>query len=118
MSVVYELEENVAFAVGFERPCLFFGIEVEAYARTIVAADYIVALAVAAYKVLAILTFDYTFAFGHRVRTAPEFDAVEHKDIGESAYLVYGKYPECEEYELVEEFVAYVLVPAQKTVGE
>ena len=116
VGVVNELEENVALAVGFNAPCKFFGVEVEAHGVAVVAANDIVALAVAANEVFAVVTLDGTFALCHGVAAAPELDAVQHQKVGKAAYLVYGKHPECEEHEFVEELVSEGVVPAQEAV--
>lgn len=116
--VVNESEDFVSFAISGEAPSLFIGVEVEAHSAAVVAAYNVVAFAVAFNEVFAVVTFDDTFALSHGVRAAPEFDAVENEDVRKSAHFVYGKNPESEEYEFVDEFVTYMLVPAEEAVCE
>ena len=80
-----EGEEYDALAVGVEgTPFLCLDVEVEADFAAVVLADDVVAFAVAFDEVFAVLSFDDFGAFGYGVVAAPEFDAVEHEDVGEA----------------------------------
>ena len=114
-----EGEEYDTLTFGIESaPFLCLDIEVEAHLGAVVFADYVIALAVAFYEVLAVLTFDNLGAFGYGVIAAPELDTVEHQDIGQARDFVYGQNPEGKEYQLVDKLIAYRIVPGQQLVGE
>lgn len=114
-----EGKEYDALAFGIERaPFLCLDVEVEAHFGAVVFADDVIALAVAFYEVLAVLTFDNLGALGYGVIAAPELDTVEHQNIGQTGDFVYGQNPEGKEYQLVDKLVAYRIVPRQQFVCE
>ena len=118
VGVVYEGEDGVLRAVYVYAPGAVVGVEVEAHDAAVVLGFDGVAFAVAVHEIAAVGAFDHACAACHGVVAAPEFNAVEHEHVGECAHFVDGEYPECEEYEFVEELVADLSVPGEELVGE
>ena len=99
-------------------PFLSLNVEVEAYLGAIVFTDDVIALAIAFYKVSAVLAFDNLGALGHGVVAAPELDAVENQNVSQARDFVYGQNPECKENQLVDKLIANRIVPGQQFVCE
>lgn len=110
---VDEGDEFVAVACGGDDvPAALGGVEVEAHGRAVAFADNVVAFAVAFDEVaLSVGAFDAAGALGHGVVAAPEFDAVDYENVGQTGDFIYGQNPEGEEHEFVDHFVADCLVP-------
>jgi hypothetical protein len=94
------------------------GVEVEAYDGAIVFAGDGISFAVAFYEVATVFAVDEGFAFGYGVGAAPKFDAVEHEYVGQGGYFVDGEHPEAEEYQFVDKFIAYGVIPGDEFVGQ
>jgi len=54
----------------------------------------------------------------YRVVAAPEFYRIEHEEVAQGCYLIHRKNPECEKYQLIDEFGPYLAIPVQDVVGE
>ena len=118
MVVVNESHKLISVAVGSNVPGLLGFLEVETYYRTVVFACNGIAFTVAVHKVASVLAVNHAAALGHGIASAPEFNGIEHENIGERGNLIYGKNPEGEEHEFVYKFISNLLVPAQKFVGK
>ena len=91
MVVVNESHKLISVAVGSNVPGLLGFLEVETYYRTVVFACNGIAFTVAVHKVASVLAVNHAAALGHGIASAPEFNGIEHENIGERGNLIYGK---------------------------
>lgn len=54
----------------------------------------------------------------YKIFTAPKFDGVQYKNIGNYCQFIYGDNVECDEYKFVYEFIAYTFVPAEYFISQ
>ena len=113
VGVVNPGQEDYVLAVDVGRPFVGGGVEVEAGLGAVGIGDGI-AFGVGLDEVnLTVLALDFLGAVGKGVAAAPELDAVDDEDVGESRDFVYGENPEGDEDEFVDEFVADGSVPGE-----